>query len=219
MNYKLHKNVELGKNCKIGDFCVLGEPPKGKNTGELRLKIGDNAIIRSLTVIYAGTEIGKNLQTGTHAYIRENNIIGDNVVIGSGAKLESGHKIGNNVLIHTAAILGEDSVIEDDAWIGPDVIFLNDLHPPCQRYRKGKKCVGAPVIKRNAKIGARSIIGPGVIIGENSLIGAGSLVLKNVPKYSVAIGSPAKIVKRIDELKCISGIFDRPYSWEKKIKK
>ena len=214
MNYKVYENVKLGKNCKIGDYCVLGEPPKEKKVSQLNLEIGDNALIRSLTVIYAGSKIGNNFQTGTHVYIRENNIIGDNVVVGSGAKLECGHKIGNNVLIHTAAILGEDSIIEDSAWIGPSVIFLNDLHPPCKKYRKNKKCVGAPIIKKNAKIGARAIIGPGVVVGENSLIGAGSLVLKNVPKNSVAVGSPAKVVKKIDELKCIPGIFEKPYEWE-----
>lgn len=211
-NYKIYPNVVLGKGSTIKDFCVIGEPPRGKNPGELKLVIGKNALIRPLTVIYAGSVIGDNFQTGTHVYIRENNKIGNNVIIGSGAKLEQGHKIGNNVTIHTACILGEYSVIEDNAWIGPNVIFYNDLHPPCPKYRE---CVGAPVIKKNAKIGARSSIFPGVSIGENSIVGANSLVTKNVPADSVVLGSPAKVVKKVDELKCFKGFFKKPYEWER----
>ena len=214
-NNKIFSNVILGKNHKIGDFCVIGEPPKDKKAGELKLEIGDNAFIRPLTVIYAGSKIGKNLKTGTHAYIRENNVIGDNVTIGSGVKIECGHKIGNDVLIHTGSILGEGSTIEDSVWIGPNVIFYNDIHPPCQNFRKkGQICSRAPIIKKNAKIGARSTIFYGVTIGENSLIGANSLVTKDVPPNSVAMGRPAKFIKDIKDLKCRAGFFKRPYEWE-----
>ena len=136
------------------------------------------------------------------------------LVIGSGAKIEQGHKIGNDVTIHSASILGEYSVIEDKVWIGPNVIFYNDLHPPCPKYRE---CVGALVIKSNAKIGARSSIFPGVIIGKNSIVGANSVVTKDVLDDSVVMGSPAKVVKKVDELKCFKGFFKKPYEWEKEL--
>lgn len=214
--YKIFPSVKLGKNVEIGDYSVIGQPPRGKTPGELELIIGDFSLIGPLNVIYSGSKFGKYLKTGSHVYIREDNIIGDNVSIGSGAKLENGHRIGNNVSIHTAAILGEYSIIEDDVWIAPSVIFLNDLHPPCARYRKkDQNCVGAPHVKQGAKIGARSIIMPGVTIGRNSLVAAGSLVLKSIPDDVVVMGNPAKIVKKVNELKCIQGYFERPYSWEK----
>lgn len=216
INYRIYKNVTIGKNSVIKDFCVIGEPPINRKPGELKLEIGENALIRPFSVIYAGSKIGKNFITGTHVYIRENNEIGDNVTIGSGAKLEQGHKIGNNVLIHTAAILGEESVIEDNVWIGPNVIFYNDIHPPCKKFRKEDQvCSHAPIIRKNAKIGARSTIFYGVTIGKNALIGANSLVIKDVPANCVAMGRPAKVVKKIEELKCKSGFFNKPYEWEK----
>jgi acetyltransferase-like isoleucine patch superfamily enzyme len=51
----------------------------------------------------------------------------------------------------------------------------------------------------NVFIGVRSIIMPGVTIGENSIIGAGSVVTKNIPPNSVAVGCPARVIREIDD--------------------
>ena len=74
---KIHKNVILGKNCIIEEFCIIGVPPKGKKDGELKTVIGENAHVRSHTVIYAGNTIGKDFQTGHGTFVREENTIGD----------------------------------------------------------------------------------------------------------------------------------------------
>ena len=71
------------------------------------------------------------------------------------------------------------------------------------------------MIKKNAKIGAKSIVFPGVTISENVIVGANSRVTKNVPADSVVVGSPAKVVKKVDELNCFKGFFKKPYEWEK----
>lgn len=54
---------------------------------------------------------------------------------------------------------------------------------------------GKVVIEDDVHIGIRSIIMPGVTIGKGAVIGAGSLVTHDIPPYSVAVGSPAKVVK------------------------
>jgi acetyltransferase-like isoleucine patch superfamily enzyme len=101
--------------------------------------------------------------------------------------------------------------IEDDVFIGPNVVFTDDPHPMlCPKY---KECLGGVTVKRLARIGANCTLLPGVVIGENSLIGAGSVVTKNIPPNSVAAGSPAKVIKHIDELKCYPGFFEKPYLW------
>ncbi len=82
-NYKIYKNVKTGKNCEIGIYVVIGFPPKGKKDGDLETIMGDNAIIRSHTVIYAGNEIGDNFQTGHGTFLREVNKIGNNVSVGT----------------------------------------------------------------------------------------------------------------------------------------
>ena len=54
---------------------------------------------------------------------------------------------------------------------------------------------GRVVIEDDAHIGIGSIIMPGVTIGKGAIVGAGSLVTRDVPPYSLVVGSPAKVVK------------------------
>ena len=56
---------------------------------------------------------------------------------------------------------------------------------------------GKVIIKKNARIGAHSVVMPGVTIGENSIIGAFSFVNKDIPNNVIAFGIPAKVVKKI----------------------
>jgi len=58
---------------------------------------------------------------------------------------------------------------------------------------------GKVVLKRNCKIGSHSVIMPGVTIGENSIIGAFSFVKKDIPDKVIAVGVPAKVIKKKNE--------------------
>jgi len=54
-------------------------------------------------------------------------------------------------------------------------------------------------LKKNCKIGSHTTVMPNVTIGKNSIIGANSLVLNNIPDNVVAYGTPAKVIRKIDE--------------------
>jgi len=207
----VHKNVHLGKNCSIGHFVILGKPPLNKQDGELKLEIGNNAIIRSFTTIYSGNKIGNNFTTGQNVSIRENNVIGNNVIIGSSSTIEFENLIGNGTHIHSGCFL-EMTKLGKNVFVGPNVVFTDDPHPmKCPYY---KECKGGPILEDLVKIGANCTILPGVKIGRNSLIGAGSVVIGDIPPDSVYVGNPARFVKKISELKCEKGFFNRPYLWE-----
>lgn len=194
----IHPGVTLGKECVVEDFVILGVPPHGKSTGELLTVIGDNAVIRSHSVIYAGNKIGKNFQTGNKANIRELNEIGDNVSIGTLSVVEHHAKIGNGVRIHTQAFVPEFTVLEDESWIGPNVVITNVKYPE-SRLPKEERFAGV-VVGKKSKIGANSTILPGVKIGESAIVGAGSVVTKNVPAGMVAAGNPAKVLRSAEKL-------------------
>jgi acetyltransferase-like isoleucine patch superfamily enzyme len=197
MAKKIHPNVQLGDNAQIGEYAIVGEPPRGKQPGDLRTEIGSGAVIRSHSIIYAGNVIGENFQTGHGVMIRENNRIGDNVSVGTHSIVEHHVTIGNDVRLHSNVFVPEYSVLEDGCWLGPNVVVTNAKYP---RSPDVKKTLKGAIIKRNAKIGANTTLLPGVTIGENALVGAGSVVVSDVPPGAVAVGNPARVVKRVEDL-------------------
>ena len=61
-------------------------------------------------------------------------------------------------------------------------------------YRKNKI-----VLKKGCHIGMGTIICPGVTVGEGAIVGAGSVVTKDIPAWSIAVGNPARVIKQIPE--------------------
>jgi acetyltransferase-like isoleucine patch superfamily enzyme len=120
-------------------------------------------------------------------------IIGDNCNINSHCFIENDVIIGNDVTIKCGVYLWDGIIIEDNVQVGPNVTFTNDKYPRA----KQKFEIQRILIKKNASIGAGSVILGGVVIGENAMIGAGSLITKNVPDNQLWFGSPAKFVKKI----------------------
>ncbi|MBN1913983.1 MAG: N-acetyltransferase [Candidatus Omnitrophica bacterium] len=200
----MKKYIKIGKNKKIERGVVLGYATARK-IAEKSLSIGNSPKIRSGSVIYNGSRIGDNFETGHNVVVREQNIIGDNVSIWSNSVIDYGCRIGNNVKIHANVYIPQFCVIEDGVFIAPGVSMANDPCPVCT------KCMRGPILKRGAKIGVNVTLLPHIIIGEFSLIGAGSVVTKDIPAYSLAYGNPAVVTKKVTQIKCKTGQVKRPY--------
>ena len=188
----IYPNVHIGKNAIIEDYCIIGVQFKDYS-GEKTI-IGDNAVIRSHTVIYAGTIIGNNFQSGNKANIREYNRIGDNVSVGSLSVVEHHVHIGNAVRVHSQAFIPEYTVLEDDCWIGPQVVITNAKYP---KHPNAKNELKGAHIGKNAKVGANSTLLPDISIGKDALIGAGSVVVKDVRPRVIVVGNPAKELRKV----------------------
>ena len=183
----IYPNVIMGNNVTIEEFCIIGYEYNGYN-GEETI-IGDNAIIRAGTYIYAGNLIGNNFQTGNKVNIRELNKIGDDVSIGTLSVVEHHIKIGCRTRLHSQVFVPEYTEIDDDVWIGPNVVITNAKYP---KHPDVKSSLLGAHINSNSKIGANSTLLPGVVIGANSLIGAGSVVTADVMADDVVYGNPSK---------------------------
>ena len=112
--------------------------------------------------------------------------------------------IGDNVGVSQCALIAIDDItIEDDVKIGGGVkVYTSDFHSLDPNIRKTNNDMNyrkkAPVvIRKNAFIGAFSIILKGVDVGENSIIGAGSVVTKSIPANEIWAGNPAKFIRKI----------------------
>ena len=200
--------VRLGDNARVDTGVAVGYPPDRPGI-DAELVIGTGARIRQGSIIYAGSRIGDNLETGHNVLIREGNVIGNNFSIWSNSVVDYGCRIGNGVKIHSNAYVAQFTVIEDDVFLAPGVSVANDPHPGCAQ---SKACMRGPTIKRGAQIGVNVTILPFVTIGEHALIGAGSVVTKDVPPGAVLIGNPAKVVGWIGDLVCKTGLISRPYA-------
>lgn len=117
--------------------------------------------------------------------------IGDGSFIGPFVEITRGVVIGKNCKIESHSFLCTGVMIEDDVFIGHGVMFTNDLYPRVDRH-----VVYIPTrVARGVSIGSNATLIAGITIGEYAVIGAGAVVSRDVPPYSIAVGSPARIVK------------------------
>jgi maltose O-acetyltransferase len=129
---------------------------------------------------------------GEGAYVKPPLFVdyGENITIGARTFINF-----NLTALDVAAI-----TIGEDCQIGPNVQLLTPLHPIAPGPRRDKLEAAKPiVIGDNVWLGGGVIVCPGVSIGENSVIGAGSVVAKDIPANAVAVGSPARVIRRIGE--------------------
>jgi acetyltransferase-like isoleucine patch superfamily enzyme len=199
--------VFLGEYHELDPGVLIGYPP-AREISSLELRIGDRARLRAGTVIYLGSTIGARLETGHHVVIREENRIGEEVRIWNNSIIDYGCRIGNNVKIHCNCYVAQYTVIEDDVFLAPGVVIANDPHPGC---RHSARCMKGPTIKKGAQVGCNVTILPFITIGEGCLIGAGSVVTRSLPPFTYAYGNPARVVGSVQDIRCSTGIKDRPY--------
>ncbi len=116
-----------------------------------------------------------------------------------------GIKIGSNCHISPYVLMDliypELIEIEDHVTIGSNSMIFAHINPTANEFLKkhGYPRTAKPVvIKRGAVISVGCIIIAGVTIGENTMIGAGSVVTNDIPDNCVAVGNPARVVKKIE---------------------
>ena len=186
--------VLLGPGASLGPWTILGEGAAGPDQ---TLRIGARARIRSHTVIYTGNVVGDDFQTGHGVLVREDNTIGDRVSIGTHSVVEHHVTIGAGVRLHTGVFVPEYSVLEEGCWLGPGVILTNARYPTSPR---AKQELAGPRIGARARIGAGSVVLPGVTVGADALVGAGAIITKDVAPGAVVVGNPGRAIGAVADI-------------------
>jgi acyl-[acyl carrier protein]--UDP-N-acetylglucosamine O-acyltransferase len=194
----INDGVVLGDDAMVGPHAVLGEPQQGfyREDGyeNAPLVIGRAALIRSGTIIYAGTTIGEGFECGHRVTIREGARIGRNVRIGTLSDVQGHCDLGDYVRLHSNVHIGHRSTIGNYVWIFPYVVLTNDPHPPSD-------VLLGVTVEEFAVIATMSVILPGVRIGRDALVGASSMVRRDVEPEAVVAGNPATRVASVRDVK------------------
>lgn len=108
-----------------------------------------------------------------------------------------------NVFINTGAVILDGGTVKIGAntLIAPGVHIYTAGHPLDVQDRKQWEACKPVVIGKDCWIGGHSTICPGVTIGDRSVIGAGAVVTKDIPADSLAVGNPARVVKKLNQSK------------------
>jgi len=148
---------------------------------------------KQLIVFSAGFSAGKRLRI---------ECLGDN-----NKKLFFGKNIKLNDDVHIGCI--EKIVIEDNVLIGSKVLIIDHQHGKYTGEDQDspystpdeRKLFSKPIlIEKNVWIGEMVSVMPGITIGSGSIIGSNSVITKDIPKNSIAVGNPCKVIKKYNDI-------------------
>ena len=169
-NTHLTGNTEISSHSEIGPNSVI-----------VNSSIGSNCIIRSSTIESA--VILDRVNVGPYSHIREGSVLECNVDIGNYVEIKNS-TLGNGTKSGHHCYLG-DSDIGSNVNIGAGTITCN--YDGTEKHRT--------IIKDEAFIGSDTKLVAPVSIGKRSVTGAGSIITKDIPDFSKAIGTPTRILK------------------------
>src|SRR5580698_10446528 len=170
-----------------------------------------NFFIHERAMVHPEAQIGDGTRIWANANILKGAIIGDHCNICDGCYVEKGAIIGNHVTLKNGVAVFDGVTLADDVFVGAGVAFINDRNP--RSHRNDAWDLEKTLVQKGASIGANATIMCGLTIGAYAVIGAGTVVIKDVPAHTIAVGNPARPVNyacfcgRVlnDDLKCVCG--------------
>ncbi|MGX4669073.1 2,3,4,5-tetrahydropyridine-2,6-dicarboxylate N-acetyltransferase [Cerasibacillus sp. JNUCC 74] len=133
---------------------------------------------------------GINARIEPGAIIRDQVEIGDGCVIMMGAVVNIGSVIGEGTMIDMNAVLGGRATVGKNCHIGAGTVLAGVIEPPSAK---------PVIIEDDVVIGANVVVLEGVTIGRGAIVAAGAIVTKDVAPNTLVAGTPARVLKEIDE--------------------
>jgi acetyltransferase-like isoleucine patch superfamily enzyme len=135
-------------------------------------------------------EVGEGTRVWAFAHVLKGAVVGRDCNVCDGAFVEGGARLGDRVTVKNGVLVWDRVSVEDDVFLGPGVVFTNDLRPRAHVKRSGEALVPTTV-RRGATLGAGTVVVCGVEIGEHAFVAAGSVVTRDVPAHAFVAGNPA----------------------------
>lgn len=137
------------------------------------------------------SSVGTGTRIWAFAHVLPGAVVGRDCNICDGAYVEYGAVLGDRVTVKNQVMVFEGVTVGDDVFLGPGVIFTNDLYPRAALKRTGDALTTTRV-NDGAALGAGVVVVCGVTIGSGSFVGAGAVVTADVPDNAFMVGNPAR---------------------------
>lgn len=186
--YKLFK--AYFKGFIFGLFCFNFKPKL--------LRVGVNFNYNGILKLGNFVKIADNVRIYNHCVIGNRVVIGDNVELRCNGRPNK-VIIGDNTTVNRNTVIGGMVSIGENCMIAPNCVIMGSNHTfsdtsiDIKRQSINSKGI---TICDNVWIGANATILDGVVIGSGCVIGGGAVVTKSIDSMSVAVGNPAKIIKK-----------------------
>lgn len=143
----------------------------------LIITIGDNKIRKDISKII---KHNFGICVSPFSFCDEVVELGGGSIILQGAIVQRDSKIGEHVIINTSSSVDHDCIISDFAHLSP-----------------GARLAGGVYVGEGTHIGINACVIPNVKIGKWCVIGAGTVIIKDIPDFSVVVGNPGRVIKSI----------------------
>lgn len=181
----------------LNSWAAIGpDDPRGQKFGSF----GERSIIMwPVTTVFNESYI----HIGSHTMIGPHVALSAGMVPGQECITDRVVSIGDRCLIgRGSGIVGHFSIeIGNDVWTGHNVYITDqnhgyeDIHRPISAQTQPERAVR---IGDGSWLGFGSVVLPGVTIGRHVVVGANSVVTSDIPDFSVAVGAPARVIRRFD---------------------
>lgn len=151
--------------------------------------------VHPTAIVDDGAKIGKGTKIWHFVHVCKDAIIGENCIFGHCAYVDAGVKIGNNCKFQNNVNVYHGVTIGDNVFVGPNATFTNDMYPRAEIWDDSR--LVKTEVKDGVSIGAGAVIICGITLGEYCVVGAGAVVTKDVPPYSLVVGNPARVIKKV----------------------
>jgi perosamine synthetase len=145
--------------------------------------------VHPTAIVESGATVGDGTFIWHHSQVRQSAVIGADCTLGKNVFVDEGVVIGNQVKIQNNVSVYKGAEIDDEVFIGPSVVFTNDLRP---RAANGNWRLGSIRVRRGASLGANATIVCGIEIGKGAMVGAGAVVTASVRPHELVVGNPAR---------------------------
>ncbi|GAA2667626.1 MULTISPECIES: acyltransferase [Actinosynnema] len=137
-------------------------------------------------------DVGDGTRVWAFAHVLPGARIGRDCNICDGAFIEGEAVLGDRVTVKNGTLVFDGVTCEDEVFLGPNVLFTNDLRPRAAIKRTGDALL-TTLVRRGATLGAGTVVVCGVEIGTHAFAAAGAVVTKDVPPHAFVAGNPATV--------------------------